>query len=93
MAQTIGDRIRIARELRGWTQTDLAIRLGLDKDAGFSQVSRWENDQREPRVKVVARIVEVTQTDGHWLLTGHGVPDLRDEEARGVLETIRRMVR
>lgn len=93
MAQTLGDRIRIARHLRGLTQRELSSRLGLTERTGFSQVSRWENEHREPGALIVAKMVEVLQIDGHWLLTGHGVPDLRDEEARGVLETIRRMVR
>jgi transcriptional regulator with XRE-family HTH domain len=35
----VGVRIKAARELRGWTQPDLARRIGVSKSA----VNQWEN--------------------------------------------------
>lgn len=51
----IGKRIRRFRELRGWTQTELAERLGL---ADYRLVSQFENGRRDLRVSTVARLAE-----------------------------------
>jgi len=57
MEHTLGDRIRIAREVAGLTrQEDLAKKLGCEA----ATVSRWENDERQPDLAMIAKISEVT---------------------------------
>lgn len=41
----IGDRIREARERRGWNQTELAAKLGV----GYKTVSNWETGATMPQ--------------------------------------------
>ncbi len=56
-----GAAIRRLRERRGWTQQDLADRLGLSSDTGRSYVSRLEAGQRTASGALLAllrRLVE-----------------------------------
>lgn len=46
----IGDRIRRARQLRRWTQRELAERIGVDRKT----VDNWENDRAYPRTALGA---------------------------------------
>jgi transcriptional regulator with XRE-family HTH domain len=49
--------IKRVREVRSWTQADLATRLG----AAQSAVARWESGRVSPRVATLARIFDVAQ--------------------------------
>jgi transcriptional regulator with XRE-family HTH domain len=42
---TLGERIRAAREAKGWSQVALAARLGLT----ITTISRWEHGWSTPR--------------------------------------------
>lgn len=42
---TIGDRIKKAREKKGWTQKELAQQLGYES---HMTIWRWENDDYPP---------------------------------------------
>lgn len=50
-----GDRLKTLRTERGWSQADLAERIGSDA----RQVSRYENSRVAPSLDVLARIGEV----------------------------------
>jgi ribosome-binding protein aMBF1 (putative translation factor) len=49
---TLGQRIRSAREARGWTQAELASRAQVAQ----AYLSYLEQDQREPSLSIAARI-------------------------------------
>lgn len=66
--ETLGDRIKLAREGKGLTQADLASAL----DTQWQQVSRWERNQSVPRAKTLKRISAETQSSFEWLQTGKG---------------------
>src|SRR5713226_2626871 len=51
-ALTLGQKIRAAREARGWTQAELAGRAQVAQ--GY--LSYLEQDQREPSLSIAARI-------------------------------------
>ena len=44
MPNPLSEKIKTLREKRGWTQLDLATRLGVEQ----STVSRWERDISRP---------------------------------------------
>ncbi len=44
--------IRELREARGWTQADVALRLGVHE----SMVSRWDRGKRVPRARTQQRL-------------------------------------
>jgi DNA-binding XRE family transcriptional regulator len=49
---TLGQKIRAARELRGLTQAELAVRASVAQ----AYLSYLEQDQREPSLSIAARI-------------------------------------
>jgi DNA-binding XRE family transcriptional regulator len=51
-AVTLGQKIRAAREARGWTQAELASRAQVAQ----AYLSYLEQDQREPSLTIAARI-------------------------------------
>jgi transcriptional regulator with XRE-family HTH domain len=66
--QTIGDRIKAAREAAGLTQQQLAD--AVEAGGGRQQVSNWENSRRAPRRETLERIAEVLGTTPGRLMFG-----------------------
>ena len=52
--QTVGDRIRSAREKNGWNTTELSIQA----DVSIEQISRYENGSRMPSLENLIRIAD-----------------------------------
>lgn len=60
--QTLGERIRAAREARSISQERLAIELGVS----WSTVNRYERDKNQPsvnRLRLLAEVLEIPITD------------------------------
>lgn len=59
-----GDRLRAAREQHGWTQDELAQRLGF----GQSQMNKYENGKSDPTPEVLVRLATALSVSADWLL-------------------------
>ena len=55
----LGDKLRLLREQRQWTQPQAAEHIGIEQ----SYLSKLENDHSVPSVEVFRRIVEAYETD------------------------------
>lgn len=64
--QTIGDRIRLARDRAKLTQTELALAVGVDKGT----VWRWETGRSKVDAEAIDTIAEATKVSPTWLLRG-----------------------
>jgi transcriptional regulator with XRE-family HTH domain len=64
MTMPLGDQIKQLRKERGWSQGDLAARVG--GDAG--QISRYENGKISPSVEVVVKLAEAFDVATDYLL-------------------------
>lgn len=62
--KTIGDRIRYSLEIRDMKQRELARLIGLSEVT----LSRYVNNEREPRVKSIVAICKVLGISADWLL-------------------------
>jgi HTH-type transcriptional regulator, cell division transcriptional repressor len=62
----IGRRITDARETLGWSQEDLAHRMGVTVDT----ISGWESEERDPRSNRIITLAGVLGVSAHWLLDG-----------------------
>jgi transcriptional regulator with XRE-family HTH domain len=83
--QTMGERIRMLRTAKGWTQTELAERISAHRGAqvSFSAVSQWERDETA-NIKLPAflALVEELGTTHEYLVHGPSDPAGRDPTGR-----------
>lgn len=61
----IGQRIRALRSERGWSQDELATKIGA---AGAHQISRYENGKITPATDTVVRLAEAFDVSIDYLL-------------------------
>jgi transcriptional regulator with XRE-family HTH domain len=59
---TVGLNIRVAREAKGWTQRDLAARVGVVDLA----VSRWERGVAMPQPEHLMRLSVELERETSW---------------------------
>lgn len=65
-ARSIGDRIKQARKDRGFSQADLARRVGVSQPA----IANWESGIHDPRRLMLAKLAEALETPLDWLAAG-----------------------
>ena len=68
MKTTLGQRIREARQAKGFDQARLAAKL----DIATRTLQRWEKGEQEPDGSDIMRIARATGVLPQWLLTGDG---------------------
>lgn len=80
MEQTIGKRISQMRKAKGFTQEELAIKLGISAQA----VSKWENDIACPDIGLLPQLAKLFDVSVDELLSGKAAPAVTvvPEEAR-----------
>lgn len=64
MSEIFSERLRIARELKGFSQTDLAKRTDLQPSA----ISHFENNRRSPSFDNLKRLADVLGVTVDYLL-------------------------
>jgi len=69
MATTQGERVRLARKRRGWTQGDLASRAGCSQQT----IGDIEKDKTPTSGRLPA-IIEALGEDHRWIVSGIGAP-------------------
>lgn len=67
----IGQRIRESRERNGFSQGELARRLGVSQPT----ISDWENGKTEPTVENMRSVAVELDVWFEWLATGRGIKD------------------
>lgn len=69
----LGQKIYQMRTAFGWSQVELAKRLGVAKQT----VSNWENDNIQPSIEMLIRLAKAFNTTTDFLLSLDRVPMLR----------------
>lgn len=66
--ETIGARLKEARERRFMTQSELSAKAGVQ----IATISRIENDRQEnrPRITTVRKLAEALSMDPRWIMYG-----------------------
>lgn len=72
----LGDRIRLARKRKGWTQADLASALGVSEPA----VNRYEKGGRQPDVDQLVNIANVLEVSIEYLVGRSEDPNIPDSK-------------
>ena len=68
---TIGDRLRYLIEVRGYTQVELAAKIGLTQAAISNIVT---NASRKPSAPTLLKLAAALQANPDWIITGQGEP-------------------
>lgn len=71
----LGERICELRTSLGWSQVDLAKRLGVAKQT----VSNWENENIQPSIEMLVRLAKLFNVTTDYLLGLDTVPRLSIE--------------
>lgn len=61
-----GGRVRVMRELLGFTQAELAAKVGISQQS----IATYETGRREPPFKNLIALARVFNTSIDWLVTG-----------------------
>lgn len=69
---SLGERIRFAREQKGYLQSDLAKLVGV-KSSGV--ISNWEKDINKPDAEKIVKLCEVLSVSASFLLDYYGKTD------------------
>jgi transcriptional regulator with XRE-family HTH domain len=69
MSSDFGDRVKEAREAKGWSQSDLAEKAGVSRQAIFS-VENGETKTMRP--ENLFRAADALEVKARWLATGQG---------------------
>lgn len=59
---TFGEKLRALRDQRGWTQEQIANKLGTSKQV----ISRYENNQRSPKLSVALKYAEILGVSSNY---------------------------
>lgn len=68
----LGMRINELRQSFGWSQVELAKRLGVAKQT----VSNWENDNIQPSIEMLVRLAKIFGVTTDYLLGMDEIPRL-----------------
>lgn len=72
----LGTRIQELRSAFGWSQVELAKRLGVAKQT----VSNWENENIQPSIEMLVRLARLFNVTTDYLLGLDAIPRLNVEE-------------
>ncbi len=71
----LGQRIGIMRVSFGWSQVELAKRLGVAKQT----VSNWENENIQPSIEMLIRLSKIFGVTTDYLLGLDNIPRINAE--------------
>ena len=86
-ARSIGERIREARKTKGFSQSDLASKVGVSQPA----IANWESGIHDPRRLTLAKLADALEAPLDWLAAGDRSVAESDKHAAAAY--IRRPVR
>src|SRR5690625_1175298 len=68
LMSTLGDRLRLARERKGFTQVQVRERTNINNKT----LSGYEKGVSEPDTKTIVTLAELYEVSYRWLISGQG---------------------
>lgn len=88
-ASSIGERIRDAREKKGWTRADLARAVGVTQTAAWN----WEQRGMKPRGEMLAKLAKALGlSERHLKGTVEAASNAAPDTVAGILEECRKRI-
>lgn len=88
-AETFESRIARLRRAKGWSQRELAARIGTRSN----QISKFETGAYQPRLETISKLAEALGTTTDFLLTGREPGEVRDARLRARLPLLENLPR
>jgi transcriptional regulator with XRE-family HTH domain len=91
-AEPLGNRLARLRRAKGWSQSELAARIGVRSN----QISKFERGTYQPRLETLSKLAEVFETTTDFLLSGREPNEVYDARLRArlpLLESLPRELR
>ena len=87
---SLGERLKEARKLKGFTQDSLAETIGVSRGVIFN----LEKNKTEPQTIVINAISQCLKINKNWLLNGNGEMDNHDDSLQNaeIVSTIQDLV-
>lgn len=73
---TIGEKIKYARNLRGFTQKELGLKLGFDEKSADVRIAQYESGTRTPKAELLSEIANLLDVNISFLK----IPSLENTE-------------
>ena len=64
---TIGEKIKYARNLRGFTQKELGLKLGFDEKSADVRIAQYESGTRTPKADLLSEIANLLNVNISFL--------------------------
>lgn len=64
---TIGEKIKYARNLRGFTQKELGLKLGFDEKSADVRIAQYESGTRTPKANLLSEIANLLDVNISFL--------------------------
>lgn len=81
----VGGRIRVLRDNKGLSDIELAVILGVTRNA----VTQWETGRAMPKPQKLPAIAEALDTTVEWLLVGDDAAEMARAQTTAELEMLR----
>ena len=69
-----GNRLKILRKRKNYTQNDLSDVLGFERIYGYKRIGQYEREQRHPKEKVILKLSDMLEVSPTALM----IPDIPD---------------
>ena len=79
---SLGDRLKIARQKRGFKQVDVRERANINNKT----LSGYENNVSEPDRNTLITLAKLYEVSYEWLLTGEGIMDSSNHSEKTLSE-------
>lgn len=75
--ETFGERLERLREGKGYTQKEMAIKLGLHPSSYF----KYEKDKSSPKMENLVELADILDCDLRYLIAGDGIDYEAEKQA------------
>lgn len=88
-AESLGSRLVRLRRAKGWSQSELAARIGTKSN----QISKFERETYQPGLETLSKLAEALETTTDFLLTGREPKEAHDARLRARLPLLENLPR
>lgn len=83
-----GQNLRELRKIEGWTQEEVAKRIGISKQT----YSHYENENRKPGLETIRKLASVYQVDIDKIFSGSDLENLTTKEETDIAKKLEDMM-